>query len=81
MLRRLLKVVSYECSIEVVDTTKVITVMGSKRDIIFYIVAANLIGILLGIAGANLSVILFASLIGPPALLLIFRILRHILRI
>jgi hypothetical protein len=81
MFSRLLKADNCGYSIEVADTTKVITAMGSKRDIIFYIVAANIIGILLGIAGVNLFVVLFASLIGPPVLLLVFRILRHILRI
>ena len=81
MFRCLLKAGNSGCSIEVVGTAKVITAMGSKRDIIFYIVAANVIGILLGFAGASITVILIASLIGPPVLLLILRILGHILRV
>lgn len=78
---RVLKAGSCGCSIEAVGTTKVITVMGSKRDIIFYIVTANIIGILLGLTGASITVILIASLLGPPVLLLVLRILRYILRV
>jgi hypothetical protein len=50
--------------------------IGSKKDIIFYIIAANIIGVIAGLAKASLPVILFSSLIGPPLLLLILRILR-----
>ncbi len=81
MFNRLLKGYSYGCSINLTATTKVITMFGSKRDLIFYIVAANLIGILLGVIGADMFVILISSLIGPPILLLIFRILRYVLKI
>ena len=47
---------------------------GSKKDIIFYVIAANVIGVIAGLAGASISVILFLSLLVPPVLLLIFRI-------
>lgn len=50
--------------------------MGSKKDIIFYVVAANVIALIAGIAGANLPVILFSSLLIPPLLLLFIRIIR-----
>jgi hypothetical protein len=50
--------------------------MFNKKDIIFYVVAGNVIGITAGIAGASLPVILFSSLIIPPLLLLIVRIIR-----
>ncbi len=50
--------------------------MGSKKDIIFYIVAANVIALIAGVAGASLPVILFTSLLIPPIILLIIRIIR-----
>ena len=50
--------------------------MGSKKDIVFYIVAANVIALIAGVAGASLPVILFSSLLIPPLLLLIIRIIR-----
>ncbi len=50
--------------------------MGSKKDIIFYLVAANVIAVITGIAGASLPVILFSALLVPPLLLLLFRIIR-----
>ena len=50
--------------------------MGSKKDIIFYVVAANVIAVIAGIAGASLPVILFSSLLIPPLLLLVIRIIR-----
>ncbi|MEE8318372.1 MAG: hypothetical protein V3R36_01905 [Dehalococcoidales bacterium] len=50
--------------------------MGSKKDILFYVVAANVIAVITGIAGASLPVILFSSLIIPPLILLIIRIIR-----
>ena len=50
--------------------------MGSKKDIIFYIVAANVIALIAGVAGASLPVILFSALLAPPLLLLIIRIIR-----
>ena len=50
--------------------------MPSKKDFIFYIVAANVIALIAGVAGASLPVILFSSLLIPPVLLLIIRIIR-----
>ena len=50
--------------------------MGSKKDIIFYVVAAYVIALIAGVAGASLPVILFSALLGPPVLLLIIRIIR-----
>ena len=50
--------------------------MGSKGDIIFYVVAANVIGIIAGLAGASLMVILFTSLLIPPIILIVIRIIR-----
>jgi hypothetical protein len=48
--------------------------IGSKKDIIFYVIAANVIGVIAGLAGASITVILLLSLLVPPVLLLIFRI-------
>ncbi len=50
--------------------------MGSKKDIIFYVVAAHVIALIAGVAGASLPVILFSSLLVPPLLLLVIRIIR-----
>lgn len=50
--------------------------MGSKSDIIFYIVAANVIALIAGVAGASLPVILFSALLIPPVILIIGRIIR-----
>lgn len=50
--------------------------MGSKKDILFYVVAANVIAVITRIAGASLPVILFSSLIIPPLILLVIRIIR-----
>jgi len=50
--------------------------MFSKNDIIFYVVAGNVIALIAGVAGASLPVILFSALLIPPILLLIFRIIR-----
>ncbi len=50
--------------------------MGSKKDIIFYVVAANVIAVITGIAGASLPVILFSALLIPPLILLVIRIIR-----
>ncbi len=50
--------------------------MLSKNDIIFYVVAGNVIALIAGVAGASLSVILFSSLLIPPLMLLIIRIIR-----
>ncbi len=50
--------------------------MGSKQDIIFYTVAATVIGWIASLAGASLPVILFSSLLIPPVILLVIRIIR-----
>ncbi len=50
--------------------------MLSKKDIIFYIVAGNIIGLIAGVSGASLPVILFTSLLIPPIILIIIRIMR-----
>jgi len=50
--------------------------MLSKKDIIFYIVAGNIIALIAGVAGASLPVILFSALLIPPIILLIIRIIR-----
>ncbi len=49
--------------------------MPSKNDFIFYMVAANVIALIAGVAGASLPVILLSALLGPPLLLLIIRII------
>ncbi|MFC2070137.1 hypothetical protein ACFLTB_03055 [Chloroflexota bacterium] len=50
--------------------------MGSKKDIIFYIIVGNVIGWIAGFAGASLTVILLLSLLVPPVILIILRILH-----
>jgi hypothetical protein len=50
--------------------------MFSKKDLIFYVVAGNVIALIAGVAGASLSVILFTSLLIPPIILIIIRIIR-----
>ncbi len=42
----------------------------------FYAVAANVIALIAVLAGASLAVILFSSLLIPPILLLIIRLIR-----
>ena len=46
------------------------------KDLVFYSVAASVIGLIAQLAGASLTVILLSSLLIPPFLLLIFRIIR-----
>lgn len=46
------------------------------KDFIFYAVAANVIALIAVLAGANLAVILFSSLLIPPIILIIIRIIR-----
>ena len=46
------------------------------KDLIFYAVAGNVIGLIAWFAGASLPVILFSSLLIPPILLIIIRIIR-----
>ena len=50
--------------------------MFSKNDIIFYVVAGNIIALNSGLAGANLPVILFSALLIPPIILIFLRIIR-----
>jgi len=46
------------------------------KDFVFYAVAANVIALIAALAGASLAVILFSSLLIPPFLLIIIRIIR-----
>ena len=46
------------------------------KDFVFYAVAANVIALIAVLAGASLAVILFSSLLIPPILLLIIRLIR-----
>ncbi len=48
--------------------------MFSKNDLIFYVIAGNVIALIAGLAGASMGVILFSSLIIPPIILLLYRI-------
>lgn len=50
--------------------------MFSKKDIIFYVIAGNVIALIAGLAGASLLIILFLSLLIPPVILIILRIIR-----
>ena len=49
---------------------------GSKRDLIFYAVAGTLIGWIASLFGANLIVIMFTSLLIPPFILIIIRLIN-----
>ncbi|MBI2979317.1 MAG: hypothetical protein HYY41_00555 [Chloroflexi bacterium] len=46
------------------------------KELIFYSIAGSVIALIAQMAGANLTVILFSSLLIPPILLLIIRIIR-----
>ncbi len=46
------------------------------KNLMFYTVAGSLIALVLQAVGASLAVVLLASLIGPPVLLLAIRIIR-----
>jgi len=46
------------------------------KDLIFYAVAANVIAGIAYLVGASLAVILLASLLIPPVILLVIRIIR-----
>ena len=46
------------------------------KDFVFYAVAANVIALIAALAGASLAVILFSSLLIPPILLIIIRVIR-----
>jgi hypothetical protein len=50
--------------------------MGSKQDMIFYAIAGTIIGWIASLLGANMAVILFASLLIPPVILIIIRLIR-----
>ena len=50
--------------------------MFNKKDIIFYVITGNVIALIAGLAGASLPVILFLSLLIPPIILIILRIIR-----
>jgi len=50
--------------------------MFGKKDIIFYVIVGNVIALIAGLAGASLPVILFLSLLIPPIILIILRIIR-----
>ena len=46
------------------------------KDLIFYTVAGSIIALIAQFAGASLPVILFTSLLIPPIILIVIRILR-----
>jgi hypothetical protein len=46
------------------------------KDLIFYTVAANIIALIALLAGASLAVTLFSSLLIPPVILIVWRIIR-----
>jgi hypothetical protein len=46
------------------------------KDLIFYTIAANVIALIATLAGASLAVILFTSLLIPPVILIVWRIIR-----
>ena len=50
--------------------------MFNKKDIIFYVITGNVIALIAGLAGASLPVILFLSLLIPPIILIILRIIH-----
>ena len=46
------------------------------KELVFYSIAASVIGLIAQLAGASLPIILFSSLLIPPLLLLIIRVIR-----
>jgi len=46
------------------------------KDLVFYWVTASVIALVAGLVGASLTVIVFSSLLIPPVILIIIRILR-----
>jgi len=46
------------------------------KELVFYSIAANVIALITQLAGASFPIILFSSLLIPPLLLLIIRIIR-----
>ena len=47
------------------------------KNLLFYMVASAVIALIAQLVGASLGVVLFASLVGPPVLLLIVGIMRY----
>ncbi len=47
------------------------------KDLLFYSVAGTIIGLIAQAAGASLAVVLLLSLVVPPLILLIIRIIRY----
>ena len=47
-----------------------------SKELLFYAVAGGIIAVIAGLAGASLPVILFSSLLIPPIILLVIRIVR-----
>ena len=46
------------------------------KELMFYSIAASVIGVIAQLAGASLPVILFSALLIPPLILLVIRIIR-----
>jgi len=46
------------------------------KDLVFYAIASSVIALIAQLAGASLPVILFTSLLIPPIILLVIRIIR-----
>ncbi len=62
---------------EIVIARWVMTGKGAVvKELVFYSIAAGVIGLIAQVAGASLPIILFLSLLIPPLLLLIIRIIR-----
>ena len=46
------------------------------KDLIFYSIASSVIALIAQLAGASLPVILFTSLLIPPVILIVIRLIR-----
>ena len=46
------------------------------KDLVFYTIASSVIALIAQLAGASLPVILFTSLLIPPIILIVIRIIR-----
>jgi len=46
------------------------------KDLIFYAIASSVIALIAQLAGASLPVILFTSLLIPPVILIVIRVIR-----
>jgi hypothetical protein len=46
------------------------------KDLIFYAIASSVIALIAQLAGASLPVILFTSLLIPPIILIVIRLIR-----